>query len=51
MDDALHSLGPDRNVNKQLHSPVLVCVCMKYFLSEVNIKDVPRKGKGHASHA
>lgn len=51
MDDALYSLGLDRNVNEQLHSPVLVCVCMKYRLSDVNIKDVPGKGKEHASHA
>lgn len=51
MDDVLYSLGSDRNMNEQLHGPVLVCVCMEYLLSDVNIKDVPRKGKEHASHA
>lgn len=43
--DVVQSLGLDRNVNEQLHRPVLFCVCMKYLLSDVNIKDVPRRGK------
>lgn len=51
MDDALHSLGSDTNMNEQLHSPALVFICTKYLLSDVNIKDFPRKGKEHASHA
>lgn len=44
LGDVLHSLGLGRNMNEQLHRPVLFCVCMKYLLSDVNIKDVPRKG-------
>jgi len=50
-NDALHSLGWDRNMNEQLHSSVLVCVCTKYLPSDVNIKDVPRKRKEQPSHA
>lgn len=37
--------GVGQNVNEQSHRPVLFCVCMKYLLSDVNIKDVPRRGK------
>lgn len=50
MNDALHSLGSDRNMNEQLHRPVLFAVCMMNPLSNVNTKEVPRKGKEHASH-
>lgn len=50
MDDTMHSLQSDRNMNEQKHSPVLVCVCIKCLLSDVNIKDGSRKGKKHACH-
>lgn len=43
--DVLHWLGLDRKVNEQLRRPVLSCTCTKYLLSDVNIKDVPRKGQ------
>lgn len=43
--DVLHSLGLDRNMNEQLHRPVSFCMCTKYLLSDVNIKDVGRKRK------
>lgn len=43
--NVLHSLGLDRNMNEQSHRAVLFCMCMKYLLSDVNIKDVPGKRK------